>query len=201
MATPSRRGTACIEDRRRVGLKEVPQDYAIGTVPRALLFRREPKLLSSFAKDPRSDAGRNRLHVEGVLALPFGQVARVVVPLGHAKFNVGVTNPAPSASRNIAELAKARSASSRLSGSRGMPAGAELGSYMFPSSRVAAVLPGRADDMKGSGELAFERRPILSAVGTAQGRLERPWRHLIATERKAGAIGAALAHLRQHPGQ
>jgi len=65
---------------------------------------------------------------------------------------------------------------------------------------MTAVPPGGARDGEGGAELGFERRPIVFGVGRVQCRLERALGRRIAVQRKAGAVGAAFAHLRQHSG-
>src|SRR5580658_8061398 len=85
---------------------------------------------------PREILDRNSLHSEGVLARPFGQVAGVVVPPGHAKFDVGVDKRRTQRLAEYRRAGEGAHASSRLSGSRGMPAGAAAGSYMSMSSRL-----------------------------------------------------------------
>src|SRR5271166_3967982 len=89
------------------------------TASRALLFRREPKLVVKFsAKDPRLDAWQNGLDVEGVLALTFGQVARVVVPLGHAKFDVGIDK---GSAQRLAQYRRAGKGAQRVQQVEGKP--------------------------------------------------------------------------------
>ena len=67
--------------------------------------------------------------------------------------------------------------------------------------RVAAIMPRRFGERKGSAEFGFERPPIVLVIGRVQCHPERPCRRWVAIESKASAVRPAFGHLRQHAGQ